>query len=159
MPCLHHLCRRCHGSGLVCPDCCGDRFVRKDVPVGHPEFGAIFRCKACCEGNNVNAVVERKHINKYLATYRPDTRTSREIEQERQRVASEHYADYVRRQGNPRAQFRARSERHRRKGSTRMTKIGEVLTLESPRVVDADPIGETANLPQSLDVWRSEHGR
>lgn len=134
MACLHHLCRRCHGSGLVCPECCGDRFVRKDVPVGHPDFGEIFRCKSCCEGNNVNAALERKHINKYLATYRPDTRTAWEMEEERQRTAAEHYADYVARHGRPQGALKRRAARSRRRGDGGFEKLGDVLEIAGPNL-------------------------
>jgi hypothetical protein len=30
-----------------CPHCGGKSFVRKDLPIGHPDFGKAFRCPAC----------------------------------------------------------------------------------------------------------------
>lgn len=103
LPCPTHACTVCRGAGLVCPVCLGFRFVRRDVPVGHPDFGRELRCQACCEGNQVNEVKERRAIARYLASYRPVERQEREAQ--RREVAAATQREYVARNGDPRARF------------------------------------------------------
>lgn len=61
-------CHACNATGLVCPICRGMRFLRRDLPVGHPDFGKIARCDGCCEGNQINPDREAQTIRAYLAT-------------------------------------------------------------------------------------------
>lgn len=61
-PCITHKCRRCDGSGMVCPRCRGMRFLRVPAPVG----AELVRCDSCCEGNQVNIALERRTILRYL---------------------------------------------------------------------------------------------
>ncbi|HEX9413817.1 MAG TPA: hypothetical protein VF916_09975 [Ktedonobacterales bacterium] len=72
MPCKAHKCYRCDGSGLVCPTCCGDRFVYLDVRPGHPQFGEALRCRTCCPGNDVDSTRERTAIRGYLLKHPKD---------------------------------------------------------------------------------------
>lgn len=113
MPCRLHRCHACGGSGLVCPVCLGARFVRRDVPYGHPDFGQALRCETCCEVNNVNPNPERERraIERYLSAYRPDTRTRAEREAERKAAAAASYAEYVRIHGDPRGRRERRGGR------------------------------------------------
>lgn len=72
----YDLCDACQGKGAVCPTCHGFRFikVRKQhaAPyVGIFEIGAenpqVHRCPDCCEGNNVNELLELACIKRYIA--------------------------------------------------------------------------------------------
>ncbi len=64
-------CPQCEQCGLVCPVCLGMRFLRRDLPVGHADFGKVVRCASCCEGNNVNPRLEMEVIVNYLRGYIP----------------------------------------------------------------------------------------
>jgi len=69
-PCEIHKCRRCDGSGLVCPACRGDRIVQLfewTIATPHIKVG---RCEICCEGNQVNSAKEQRAIDAYLAKQR-----------------------------------------------------------------------------------------
>ncbi len=82
-PCPAHKCHVCDGSGVVCPQCRGDRVVRRDLEWGHPDFGhwvtaerktgQYDRCDVCCkdctEGNNVNVDKEAAAIRRWLAKH------------------------------------------------------------------------------------------
>ena len=61
--CASHQCRTCIGAGVVCPHCCGMRFVRMSRPAGNE----VSRCPTCCEGNNVNETLEMFAIRAWLA--------------------------------------------------------------------------------------------
>lgn len=100
--CGRHACHICDGSGAVCPACRGARFVRRDVPYGHPDFGQALRCETCCEGNQVSQTKERRAIERYLVGYVPDTRTPAERDAERKASAAASYARYVSIHGDPR---------------------------------------------------------
>ncbi len=80
-PCPAHKCHVCDGSGVVCPQCRGDRVMRRDLEWGHPDFGKwevpaehktgqYMRCDVCCkdctEGNNVNVDKEAAAIRRWL---------------------------------------------------------------------------------------------
>lgn len=65
--CPMHACQNCDGSGLVCPRCCGMRFLRIGWPNKSPDGKSHIRCPECTEGNNVNQVKERAAIQRYLA--------------------------------------------------------------------------------------------
>lgn len=69
-PCQRHRCPVCDGSGVVCPECRGFRFLHADVDAGHPQFGQLFRCAHCCRGNHVDPVAEAAAIAHYAAAYR-----------------------------------------------------------------------------------------
>ena len=55
--------------GYVCPVCLGMRFMRHDVPMGHPEFAKLFRCAGCCEGNQVNSERQLRTVTAYLRDF------------------------------------------------------------------------------------------
>lgn len=40
-------CPRCGGDPAACATCHGLGFVRRDLPVGHAEFGRVVRCPRC----------------------------------------------------------------------------------------------------------------
>ena len=64
---MTHRCRRCNGSGLVCPECRGDRIVRtSEWNVASPHV-KIARCDSCCEGNNINPDKEQRAIAAYVS--------------------------------------------------------------------------------------------
>jgi len=68
-PCPAHTCYTCAGSGYVCPQCRGDRFISMDYHVGHPDFGKAERCPVCTEGNNISPPKEAAAIQRYLARH------------------------------------------------------------------------------------------
>lgn len=64
-------CAACRGKGVVCPYCRGMRFIRQY------KFGAqadwqteATRCDRCCEGNQINDVIELREIHRYIAVGR-----------------------------------------------------------------------------------------
>jgi hypothetical protein len=67
-PCRQHMCRRCNGSGVVCPLCRGDRRVRAAAWSNARTSVDLLRCPLCCEGNNVNAAIEMRAVQYFLAT-------------------------------------------------------------------------------------------
>lgn len=70
-PCPTHTCRQCDGSGLVCPQCRGMRFVRTHEWDQHSPFSdALDRCVKCTEGNNVSHKLEKQVIERYMARWR-----------------------------------------------------------------------------------------
>jgi hypothetical protein len=78
-PCPAHKCPICDGSGVVCPQCRGDRVVRRDLEWGHPDFGQwpdehhatgqYMRCDVCCEGNGINPDREAAAIRRWLVKH------------------------------------------------------------------------------------------
>ena len=58
-----HRCAVCGGKGAVCPACRGMRFRRTAQTVGNE----VERCTVCCEGNQVNDVLEMQAIRRYIA--------------------------------------------------------------------------------------------
>lgn len=64
-PCPRHACKRCNGSGLVCPACMGMRFRRYEWP-DMREGRHEQLCSICCEGNQVSPLKERRAITRYL---------------------------------------------------------------------------------------------
>lgn len=50
-------------SPTSCEACGGNGFYRRDVPVGHPDFGKAFRCAACTDWLNYSRLTadEREH--------------------------------------------------------------------------------------------------
>lgn len=71
-------CAMCQGKGAVCPTCRGMRFIharRKNAtpwatatgPEGHDVQADVTRCPDCCEGNNVNELLELACIKRYIA--------------------------------------------------------------------------------------------
>ncbi len=72
-PCITHACRACSGSGKVCPECRGMRFVRSNVfrmsSYAGQNVREVTRCPVCCEGNNVNVEREREAILRYEAKW------------------------------------------------------------------------------------------
>jgi len=68
-PCPAHICHVCDGSGFVCPQCRGDRFINGDFMPGHPQFGQALKCHVCTEGNGVNEDLEKRAITTYLAKH------------------------------------------------------------------------------------------
>lgn len=72
-PCAAHKCLECDGSGMVCPQCMGMRFVRLRgwSPSVHwsDSNRCESRCDACCEGNDINAFKERWAIDLYLTRW------------------------------------------------------------------------------------------
>ena len=72
--CPAHICRTCHGSGFVCPQCRGMRFVRSLVfnpgAAAHQNVRELLRCPGCTEGNNIHPEQERRAIERYLMKYR-----------------------------------------------------------------------------------------
>lgn len=66
-PCPLHICEQCNGKGAVCPGCRGMRFIRVPHAVGNN----VERCTRCCEGNQVNDVLEMRTILAYIARSQP----------------------------------------------------------------------------------------
>ena len=61
-------CAACQGKGVVCPACRGMRFVRQPQPGAQAEWQTeVTRCARCCEGNQVNDVIEMREIQRYIA--------------------------------------------------------------------------------------------
>ena len=62
-------CPACAHSGRVCPVCRGARFLRREWSQFTPNTAIVAddRCKACCEGNQVNPTKEDALIVRYLA--------------------------------------------------------------------------------------------
>ena len=100
--CQAHRCRLCAGNGRVCPICRGERFVRRDVPISHPDFGQALRCDGCTEGNQISLDREVKTIRAYLARYKPDPTTPEQVLAERAQLAQERRREYVAFHGDPR---------------------------------------------------------
>ena len=72
-PCPLHTCLQCGGTGLVCPQCRGMRFVRAHEWDAHRSTSVeVIRCPKCCEGNNVNVELELRVIERYMARWRAD---------------------------------------------------------------------------------------
>lgn len=94
----------CGGTGLVCPVCRGVRFTRRNVPVGHPDFGKALRCTSCCEGNNVHPEHETRAIQAYLRTYTP--RPPEQLRAEAVAVMASAQAEYRSLNGDPRTSLR-----------------------------------------------------
>jgi DnaJ-class molecular chaperone len=61
-------CAACQGKGVVCPSCRGMRFIRQMKPGAQAEWQTeATRCDKCCEGNQVNDIIEMREIQRYIA--------------------------------------------------------------------------------------------
>lgn len=60
-------CAACRGKGAVCPACRGMRFVREPIPGAQSDWQThVVRCNRCCEGNQINDVIEMREIRRYI---------------------------------------------------------------------------------------------
>lgn len=71
-PCALHKCRRCDGSGLVCPQCRGDRQVRIGEWEEQEPYRESVRCDVCTEGNQINPAKESRAIERWIRKHVPD---------------------------------------------------------------------------------------
>ncbi len=156
MACEAHKCAQCGGSGFVCPQCRGMRFVRSQVwkhsAAAHQNARDLERCHACTEGNNVNPFKERTAINDYLLRWRTHTTDAT--------TRGERYVE-------PR-QAKADAEAARYKqlvpsnGPTRSRKPTPIRRKVAEPMPGAEP-GENTNTPpssslppsQPVETWRA----
>jgi hypothetical protein len=82
------------------------RFVRRNVPVSHADFGKSLRCATCCEGNNIHPEREARAIQQYLTRYTPTLPEEQRAEAITVMVAAQN--EYRRINGDPRDRFRGR---------------------------------------------------